>query len=101
MEYFKNNNIVVFGMGRSGTNALSEKLALEYYKDTHLYIKEPFSINEYNISFHFMYFNIDHCLSKVIQLKNESDYRSYVNNNFGNNDFSIASKTKLVFVLFI
>jgi hypothetical protein len=51
MEYFKNNNIVVFGMGRSGTNALSEKLALEYYKDTHLYIKEPFSINEYNISF--------------------------------------------------
>jgi hypothetical protein len=48
--------------------------------------------NEYNISFHFMYFNIDHYLSKVIQLKNESDYRSYLNNNFGNNDFQIAEK---------
>ena len=48
--------------------------------------------NEYNISFHFMYFNIEHYLSKVIQLKNESDYRSYLNDNFGNNDFQIAEK---------
>jgi len=48
--------------------------------------------NEYNISFHFMYFDIDHYLSKVIQLKNESDYKNYLQENFNNNDFQIAEK---------
>ncbi len=49
-------------------------------------------VNEYNISFHFMYFNIDHYLSKVFQLRNESDYKKYLNENFNNNDFQIAEK---------
>lgn len=51
MEYFKDNHVVIFGMPRSGTNALCEKLAHGPYKNSHLYIKEPFSIKEYNISY--------------------------------------------------
>ncbi len=48
--------------------------------------------NEYNISFHFMYFNIEHYLSKIIQLRDESDYQKYLVENFGNNEFQIAEK---------
>jgi len=31
-------------------------------------------------------------LDKIIQLKNEQDYKNYLSNNFGNNDFQIAEE---------
>jgi len=45
---------------------------------------------EKNISFHFMYFNIDHYIEKVTQIKSELDYKKYLNQNYKNNKFQTA-----------
>lgn len=61
-------------------NELSKKTLL-------LYNENP---PEFNISFHFMYFNIDHYLSKISQIRNEDDYKNYLQENFRNNKFQTA-----------
>ena len=68
----------------------SEKLLEENSKKALLFYNENQSRK--NLSFHFLYFNIDYFLDKIIQLKNEQDYKNYLSNNFGNSDFQIAEE---------
>lgn len=66
---------------------IPQKLQESSKKTLLLYNENP---PEFNISFHFMYFNIEHYLSKVSQIRNEDDYKKYLSTNFGNNKFQTA-----------
>ena len=63
----------------------ANKKALFYYNENYLY--EPS-----NISFHFIYSEIDFFLSKVSQIRNEADYLKLLNEKYGNRDFLIAEE---------
>lgn len=63
----------------------ANKKALFYYNENYLY--EPS-----NISFHFMYSEIDFFLSKVTLIRNETDYLKFLNEKYGNRNFLIAEE---------
>lgn len=48
--------------------------------------------NSDNISFHFMFWNIDYFLEKIPQIKNEEDYRDLIFSNFNSFEFVIAEE---------
>jgi hypothetical protein len=48
--------------------------------------------NPDNISFHFMFWNIDYFLEKIPQIRNEEDYRNLITKKFGSLDFVIAEE---------
>lgn len=66
------------------TLSKSNKKAILYYNH---YQNEPS-----NISFHFMYWNIDYFLEKIPQIKNEEDYITYLTETYGNLNFEIAEQ---------
>jgi len=48
--------------------------------------------NSDNISFHYMFWNIDYFLEKIPQVKNEEDYKSILLTNFGTLDFVVVEE---------
>lgn len=48
--------------------------------------------NSNNISFHFMFWNIDYFLEKIPQIRNEEDYKNLILKNFDSLNFIIAEE---------
>lgn len=48
--------------------------------------------NSNNISFHFMFWNIDYFLEKIPQIRNEEDYKNLILKNFDSLDFIIVEE---------
>ena len=67
-------------------------LCLNNNKKSLFYYNENYSNEPSNISFHFMYSEIDFFLEKVNKINNELDYRDYIFNYQGNYDFIIAEE---------
>lgn len=71
----------------------SENILKEHNKKAVLYYNESLDpMYPNNISFHFMYWNIDYFLEKIPQIKNEKDYKNIILKNFNSLDFVIAEE---------
>lgn len=80
----------IFGVESFKFIKSSNHLILESGKKALLFYNQ--NQNKPNLSFHYLYFNIDYYLEKILQLKNEQDYINYLNQYSGNNNFQIAEE---------